>query len=70
VLLSRHTARDKLPSEELELDANLDEIDIPVARAPTTKTLGAGPSDPVEDPLEAERRERRERFFRGECDAL
>jgi hypothetical protein len=61
------TYRDKLRSEAFELDVD---IEIPVARAPTTGTLGGGPSGPVEDPLEAERRERRERFFRGECDAL
>jgi hypothetical protein len=59
--------RDKLPSEGLELDVDVDEIEIPVARAPTTETLGGGPSAPVEDPLEAERRER---FFRDEWDAL
>jgi hypothetical protein len=59
--------RHKLSSEDLELDVDLDEIEIPLARAPTTETLGGGPSAPVEDPLEAERRER---FFRDECDAL
>ena len=62
--------RDKLPGEDLELDVDLDEIEIPLARVPTTETLGGGPSAPVEDPLEAGRRERRERFFCGECDAL
>jgi hypothetical protein len=50
------TDRDTLPREDLELDVDLDEIDIPVARAPTTETLGGGPSGPVEDPLHAERR--------------
>jgi hypothetical protein len=68
--LGSQTYRDKLRSEAFELDVDIDEIEIPVARAPTTGTLGGDPSGPVEDPLEAERRERRERFFRGECDAL
>jgi hypothetical protein len=61
------TDRDKLPSEDFELDVDIDEIEIPVARAPTTKTLDGGPSGPVEDPLHAERRRR---FFSGQCDGL
>jgi len=61
------TDRDKLPSEDFELDLDLDEIEILVAGAPTAETSAEGPSGPVEDPLEAERRER---FFRDECDAL
>jgi hypothetical protein len=59
--------RDKLPGEGFELDVDIDEIDIPVPRAPTTETPGGGPSGPFEDSLETERRER---FFGGECDAL
>jgi hypothetical protein len=47
------TDRDTLPREDLELDVDLDEIDIPVTRAPITKTLGGSPTGPVEDPLEA-----------------
>jgi hypothetical protein len=62
--------RDKLPSENLELDVDLDEVEIPVSGASTTETVGGGRSAPVEDPFEVERRSRRERFFRGECDAL
>jgi hypothetical protein len=61
------THRDKLPSEELRLDVDLDEIDIPPAKTLTTETLGADPSGSVEDSFEAERRER---FFRDEWDAL
>ena len=64
------TDRAKLASEELELDVDLNEIEIPVAGAPITETLRGGLSGPVEDPLEAGRREYREPFFRGECDAL
>jgi hypothetical protein len=59
--------RDKLPNEELGLDVDLDEINIPPAKTLTTETLGADLSAPVENPLEAERRER---FFRDEWDAL
>jgi hypothetical protein len=65
--LGSQVDRHKLSSEDLELDFDPDQVEIPVAVASTTETLGRGPSDPVEDPLEAERRER---FFRGECDAL
>ena len=59
--------RDKLPNEELESDVDIHEIEIPVARALTAKTLGEGPSGPVEDPLHAERRRK---FFSGQCDGL
>jgi hypothetical protein len=61
------TDRDKLPNEELELAVDLDEIEIPLARALTIETLGGGPSGPVEDPLRAERRRR---FFSDQCDGL
>jgi hypothetical protein len=59
--------RDKLPSEELGSDVDLDEIDGPPAKTLTTETLGADPSGSVEDSFEAKRRER---FFRDEWDAL
>jgi hypothetical protein len=61
------TDRDKLPGEDLELDVDLNEIEIPVVRAPTTEAQGGGRSGPVEEPLHAERRRR---FFAGQCDGL
>jgi hypothetical protein len=62
---------DTLPVEESEIDLESDQIEVaPAAGAPNIEAPDVGPSAAVEDPREADRRERRERFFRGECDAL
>jgi hypothetical protein len=60
---------DSLVVEESETDLESDQIDV-VSAAGNIQAPDVGPSAPVENPLEAERRERRKRFFRGECDAL